>query len=94
MNTFEYICIALSTRQFREIGMPKKPHQDAALIVGINVRDAPTQDFPSEVNCWGDFWPKQPKTALKEQNQHFGGKIVWGTWGNMGGLAKVLGGKG
>ena len=37
---------------------------------------APTQGFPSEINCWGHYWRKQLKTSWKEQNQHFGGKTV------------------
>ena len=38
---------------------------------------APTQGFPSEINCWGNFWRKQLKTSRNEQNQHFGGKTVF-----------------
>ena len=62
MNTFEYICIALSTRQFREIGMPKKPHQDAALIVGINVREMhPHRIFHRRSTAGGTFGQNSQK---------------------------------
>ena len=39
------------------------------------------QGFPNGVNLWRGVWPKWPKTAWKLQNQHFGGKTVWGSMG-------------
>ena len=52
---------------------------------------APIHGFPLEVNCWGGLLAKTVKNCIKSATSAFLEQIVWGTWGNMGGISQSFG---